>query len=156
MAWRWPGNKPLSEPMMVSLLTHTCVTRLQWVCHDNTLTRCGAGVNMILTINPWHVASYRSATLCNFCKIDKLGADIVYGLCQGSMYYAGVEWQGWQLLTIMPVLWNIVSNEHLWGNTLSILLAIYCRRYSQRVYINMKYAVQQANSPFIFYSQGPS
>ena len=27
MAWRRPGDKPLSEPMMVSLLTHICVTR---------------------------------------------------------------------------------------------------------------------------------
>ena len=31
MAWRWPGDKPLSEPMMVSLLTHICITRPQWV-----------------------------------------------------------------------------------------------------------------------------
>ena len=31
MAWRRPGDKPLSEPIMVSLLTHICVTRLQWV-----------------------------------------------------------------------------------------------------------------------------
>ena len=31
LAWRRPGDKPLSEPMMVSLLTHICVTRLQWV-----------------------------------------------------------------------------------------------------------------------------
>ena len=30
-AWRRPGDKPLSEPMMVSLLTHICVTRPQWV-----------------------------------------------------------------------------------------------------------------------------
>ena len=29
MAWRRPGNKPLSEPMLVSLLTHICVTRPQ-------------------------------------------------------------------------------------------------------------------------------
>ena len=29
MAWRLPGDKPLSEPMMVSLLTHICVTRPQ-------------------------------------------------------------------------------------------------------------------------------
>ena len=28
MAWRRPGDKPLSEPMMVCLLTHICVTRL--------------------------------------------------------------------------------------------------------------------------------
>ena len=27
MAWRRPGDKPLSEPMMVSLLTHICVAR---------------------------------------------------------------------------------------------------------------------------------
>ena len=31
MAWRRPGDKPLSEPMMVCLLTHICVTRPQWV-----------------------------------------------------------------------------------------------------------------------------
>ena len=41
MAWRRPGDKPLSEPMMVSLLTHICVPRPQWVniwmrilCHN--------------------------------------------------------------------------------------------------------------------------
>ena len=31
MAWRRPGDKPLSEPTMVSLLTHICVTWPQWV-----------------------------------------------------------------------------------------------------------------------------
>ena len=31
MAWRRPGDKPLSEPMMISLLTHICITRPQWV-----------------------------------------------------------------------------------------------------------------------------
>ena len=31
MAWRRSGDKPLSEPMMVSLPTHICVTRPQWV-----------------------------------------------------------------------------------------------------------------------------
>ena len=37
MAWRRPGDKPLSEAMVVSLLTHICITRPQWVkkpyCH---------------------------------------------------------------------------------------------------------------------------
>ena len=28
-AWRRPGDKPLSEPMMVRLPTHICVTRPQ-------------------------------------------------------------------------------------------------------------------------------
>ena len=31
MALRRPGGKPLSEPMMVILLMHICVTRPQWV-----------------------------------------------------------------------------------------------------------------------------
>ena len=31
MAWRRSGDKPLSEPVMVSLPTHICVTRPQWV-----------------------------------------------------------------------------------------------------------------------------
>ena len=31
MSWHWPGDKPLSEPMMVCLLMHICVTRSQWV-----------------------------------------------------------------------------------------------------------------------------
>ena len=31
MAWRRSGDKPLSEPMTISLPTHICVTRLQWV-----------------------------------------------------------------------------------------------------------------------------
>ena len=31
MAWRRQGDKPLSESMMVSLLTHISITRPQWV-----------------------------------------------------------------------------------------------------------------------------
>ena len=31
MAWRRPGDKPLSEPMIVKLPAHICVTRPQWV-----------------------------------------------------------------------------------------------------------------------------
>ena len=31
MAWRRSGDKPLSEPMMISLPTHICVARPQWV-----------------------------------------------------------------------------------------------------------------------------
>ena len=34
MAWRRPGDKPLSEPMMVRLPMHLCVTWPQWVIGD--------------------------------------------------------------------------------------------------------------------------
>ena len=35
MAWHRPGDKPLSEPMVVRLPTHICVTRPQWVVYLN-------------------------------------------------------------------------------------------------------------------------
>ena len=45
MAWCRPGDKPLSEPMMVSLLKHICITRPQWVKlqmeFDDCLTKLG-------------------------------------------------------------------------------------------------------------------
>ena len=31
MAWCRPGDRPLADPMIVSLLTHICVTRPHWV-----------------------------------------------------------------------------------------------------------------------------
>ena len=42
MAWRRPGDKPLSEPMVVSLPTYICVARPQWVncCFASTNTIC--------------------------------------------------------------------------------------------------------------------
>ena len=34
MVWHCPGDRPLSEPMMVSLLMHVCVTQPQWVNYE--------------------------------------------------------------------------------------------------------------------------
>ena len=42
MAWCRPGDKPLSEPMMVTWLTHICVTCPQWV------NSVGSGVDWVI------------------------------------------------------------------------------------------------------------
>ena len=56
MAWRRPGDKPLSEPMMVNLPTHICVTRPRWVKNifkNNTfhwwdnIIYCGQNVRVV-------------------------------------------------------------------------------------------------------------
>ena len=39
MAWRRPGVKPLSEPMLVFVPTHICVTRPQWVNQTSLLNK---------------------------------------------------------------------------------------------------------------------
>ena len=51
MAWCQPGDKLLSEPMMISLMTHICVTRPQWVkerCNINSMAKLGATKHLML------------------------------------------------------------------------------------------------------------
>ena len=48
MAWRRPGDKPLSEPMVVCLPTHICVTRPQWV---NVQSKARSGYSLQLMGN---------------------------------------------------------------------------------------------------------
>ena len=55
MAWRRPGDKRLSEPMMVSLLTLTCVTWPQWVNGKITLGACGYFIRFFLSASQYHV-----------------------------------------------------------------------------------------------------
>ena len=47
---KYTGDKPLPEPMMVSLLTHICVTRLQWVYF--ILTTCASFLQASASISP--------------------------------------------------------------------------------------------------------
>ena len=47
MAWRHPGDKPLSEPMMLNLLTHICVTRPHWV-NWFSHGRCGCDFKSVI------------------------------------------------------------------------------------------------------------
>ena len=47
IAWCWPGDKPLSEPMIVSLLTHICVTRPRWV-NSFVPESCGSDFRSII------------------------------------------------------------------------------------------------------------
>ena len=44
VAWRRSGEKPLSEPMMVILLTHICVARPQWVNWQHLVGRSAGQV----------------------------------------------------------------------------------------------------------------
>ena len=47
--WFRPGDKPLSEPMMISLQTHICVTRPQWInFRMNSLCKSYMGTRLSL------------------------------------------------------------------------------------------------------------
>ena len=58
MAWRRPGDKPLSQPMMFKLLTHICVTRPQWVEAHNRYTDSGEHLKHFRFIKSWLETGY--------------------------------------------------------------------------------------------------
>ena len=91
MAWHRPGDKPLSEPMMVSLLTHICVTRPQWV---------------ILTVMSW--------TQC-----QKLGQFAMpepcknwLALANSCIYYAR---QTFEIYLVLPYSVDFKASQELWN-----------------------------------------
>ena len=53
MAWRRPGDKPLSESMMVRLPTHICVTRPQWVNEAESLMMMKRFISLNTTKYQW-------------------------------------------------------------------------------------------------------
>ena len=80
MAWRRPGDKPLSEPMLVFVPTHICVTRPHWVNVPIELTtinnaikqlKCGKGGGDDQLLNElfssgWDILSPYFVSLFNF------------------------------------------------------------------------------------------
>ena len=54
MAWSRPGDKPLSESMMVSLPTHICVTRPQWV--KDSILRLTSSLGFLWHVVRWSVS----------------------------------------------------------------------------------------------------
>ena len=67
LAWRRSGDKPLSEPMMVSLLMHICVNRPQWV-------KDACSIRLILD-QFWHIM----ACIWSINHICGLATWVLYG-----------------------------------------------------------------------------
>ena len=81
MAWHRPGDKPLSEPMMVKLSTHISVTRPQWV---NT------PVSNDLVLQGVWVSTSRTLT----------GHDGIFQCCYQKFYHMWLYHKPW---TVSPV-----------------------------------------------------
>ena len=63
MAWRRPGDKQLSEPMMVKLPTHICVTRPQWVKVNYALLNVNyTNASMLVSSCKWKLNIVESST----------------------------------------------------------------------------------------------
>ena len=63
MAWCRPGDKPLSEPMMICLLKQICVTRPQWV---NSIQ---AWISYYIDCKVWYVITYPFLNMSMLCQV---------------------------------------------------------------------------------------
>ena len=64
MAWRRPGDKPLSESVFVRLPTHICVARPEWVQWIQRLNVWIQVNNWQLATDKWHLAPMPLALVC--------------------------------------------------------------------------------------------
>ena len=130
MAWRRPGDKPLSEPMMVSLLTHICVTRPQWVkvLEQHLDIEWGSRYDMCENLPPkktysesifeswflfWNGAVYLQVSLLVHTFLSNF---------LGTFWWASLKsyWSCWSVLWHKPVL-IIESMSYFFGQ--NIILA---------------------------------
>ena len=96
MAWRRPGDKPLSEPMRVKLLTHICVTRPQWVDY---LWKT-FGTLKWMNIHPGcKYLSNAMSTTNTICLLVRAITDVCYRLAERRMHLRVVNSPTCQLRT---------------------------------------------------------
>ena len=111
MAWRRPGDKPLSEAMMVNLPTYICVTRPQWVkgrpIHHHWILDFQYWIH---TINK-KITHWGQVTKIRFCKLTTIASDS--GLSPGRRQ------------AIIRTSAGILLIEHLGTNFSDILVGIH-------------------------------
>ena len=105
MAWRLPGNKPLSELMMVSLPTHICITRPQRVKNEK---------NNAEDFNLLIFAAF---------ELIQMFLSLCLSVCLVTSTMIHWNWWkqiGWKIIQMMLIYWlgDSVSSEGKFGLTL--------------------------------------
>ena len=107
MAWRRQGDKPLSEPMMISLLTHICVTRPQWVNHINLPSARSHDI---------HLMSHYNDVIMGSMAFQITSLAVVY-----STVYSGTDQRHHQRSATLALVRGIhrwsVNSHHKWPVT---------------------------------------
>ena len=124
MAWRRPGDKPLSEPMVVRSLTHICVTRPECVN-----SHCMGTATYVFFVSVCLI-------YCGHCGTAivspsdsgrrRVNLQSLMTLAVSSLYFFGfniAQWQSYTLVIVL-ILWNIPRghknisrmNKRAWTN----------------------------------------
>ena len=114
MAWHRPGDKPLSEPMMVSLLTHECVTRPKWVKQTQVCAITTESVSWMLvsvTYFTKHVYQNLTKTPLNFnCSLVKLEVSSVVKYGTGALVFLDLYFSTSNLTISLRISWSMIMN----------------------------------------------
>ena len=104
MAWRRPDDRPFSEPVMVKLRTHICVTQPQWV---NSLSLASGSIN--LRILCWCYDMETLSALLTICESNPL-VDSPHKrlVIQSLMFPYCQPEQAVDQTVRFPVLWDIM------------------------------------------------
>ena len=95
MAWRRPGDKPLSEPMMLRLPTHICVTQPQWV-------NCWYQTNsMESTFNCWYQTNSMESTFNCWYQTNSMELTFNCWYQTNSMESTFNSWMKWKYHDIL-------------------------------------------------------
>ena len=145
MAWCRPGDKPLSEPVMVRLLTHIWVTRPQWV-H----VKCSATQNLKWLVVYEHMVSRNIHHLFHYRQfwpafaIPVTDSTVYWAIflciyiCYGShnTFYNNVKvliYNAYNLFNHQKHVWSIDSITTPWWSSEP---ALSCHLQSKYVYLS--------------------
>ena len=120
MACRRPGDKPLSEPMVVSLPTHVCYTRPQWVNYNyRQWTICSSWISCYLQTKQyhfWHILRHYIHWYLHLWQTGlNLSSWIHWCLVLASARLAVILTGTAKLCTVCA--WMMVRTSHRWGES---------------------------------------
>ena len=144
IAWCRLGAKPLSEPMMVSLLTHICITQPQWVNCSININFHQCSFHITFRTKSWHEKAFcTTSPLCGNPLVTRKfpntwpvmqGFDVLF-LCYWSE-------QADEQTIELPVIWDtMMSMWHHWC-TVCMLLLPYCKVSTGTVKIHIHNIIQ--------------
>ena len=113
MTWHSPGDKPLSEPVIFSLLIHICVTRPQCVKDTYQCKYCWFG----WWLGAWSTPSHDPTQLCDiYISGYKYTRDLIS------------EWT--RLFGLLRILDNLISGAVCYFCT---TISVFCEIYTLRM-----------------------
>ena len=109
MAWRRSGDKPLSEPMMVNLLTHICVTWPQWVNPWHVFIDLTYKMSATPPRGQWIKSQWESCWQCHTST-----ENIMHKICNTLLFVFECFWLLWSYITFVFADTMLIDTKYIY------------------------------------------